>query len=371
MKKSPLLYLFVLLLFSCAEDKKEIETIVIEKENIAELKEQQFKNPLKGFSKIETQNFELNLVEDSIIEGKNGTIIYFDRKYFDVPTSTLLTLTLEEYYDFNELLFHQISTETKDGKLLETSGVIHIELKTDDGDKIQLKADKTIQITFPDNRISKNDIYYGKRNEKEIMKWEKDTSLVDTTILDYSYQKTYGVDVYMSIKIPRDSLDYYLELNESFAVPDIADNLGKNTPNYSSIIDPTKINLRKLNWINIDKLVEPDNFKTLTLENKKHYDNYTIFIIYEEINSFMNYIFYDAEEEVVLENIPINGKTYLLIVKQNSENELLAQKITLSEKNRYFLNLEKISEQKLNQMISSKSARDSSGPTYRQARIPQ
>jgi len=361
MKKSPILYLLVLLILSCTENKKENETIVIEKENLAELKELQYQNPLKKFSRIETQKFELNLVEDSIIKGKKGTIVYFERKNYKTSPSTPLTLTLEEYYDFNELLFHQISTETNDGKLLETSGVIHLELKADDGDEIKLKEGETIQITFPDNRIINNDIYYGERNERAIMKWEKDTSLVDTTILDYSYKKTYGVDVYMNIKVPRDSLGYYLELNESFAVPDIADNLGDNTPNYSPIIEPTKINLQKLNWINIDRLIEPDNFKTLTLENKKLYGNYGVFIIYEEINSFMNYIFYDAEEEVVLEKIPIKGKTYLLIVKQNSENELLAQKITLSDTNRYFLNLEKISEQELNQMILSKSARDSSG----------
>jgi hypothetical protein len=361
MKKSPLFYLLVLLLLSCAEEKKENEPIVIEKETLAEPIELKFQNPLKEFSKIERQKFELNLVEDSIIKGKKGTVIYFERKYFNVTSSTPITLTLEEYYDFNELLFHQISTETNDGKLLETSGVINVEVVTDAGNEIKLKESKTIQVTFPDNRIINNDIYYGERDEKAIMKWEKDTSLVDTIILNYSYQKTYGVDLYMNIKVPRDSLDYYLELNESFAIPDIAGNMTNNTPNYSPIIDPTKINLQKLNWINIDRLVEPDKYQNVILENKELLNHYVIFVLYEEINSFMNYNIYKTEDEIVLENIPIKGKTYLLIVKQNSENELLAQKIILSETDRYLLNLEKKSVGKLNQMITGKSARDSSG----------
>lgn len=270
--KKPLLFVLtlgLLLFLACVDDKKE--------NNSVELNEKQFYNPLKEFSKIETQTFQLNLANNSILKGKDGTIIYFNRKNFNTSPSTPLTLHLEEYYNFKELLFNQISTETKDGKLLETSGVINIQVKADDGSKVELKKGKSLQVIFPDNKITNNDIYYGEKNEGGIVQWEKDSSLIDTTILDYQYQKVYGIDIYMSIKVPRDSLAYYLELNESFALEDIAIDSKNNNVNYDPIINPAKINLQRLNWVNVDRVIEPDGFKNILLSNEQITEDFTVY----------------------------------------------------------------------------------------------
>ena len=212
MKKSLLGLLSILVLLSCVEDKKTSTTFALEIDREINTTKT-LENPLADLSEVETQVFDLGLVNDSLLKGKDGTLIYFERDRFEVDATTPLTLELEEYYQFKDLVTHQLSTETVDGKLLSSSGVIYLEV-TDGTQEISLKENATLPVTFPDNRIYNNDIYYGARNEEEIMQWEKDTSLVDTTLLDYQYKRLYGVDLYFSIKVPRDSLDYYLALNK-------------------------------------------------------------------------------------------------------------------------------------------------------------
>ena len=212
MKKSLLGLLSILVLLSCVEDEKTSTTFPLEVNR--EIKTTQtLENPLADLGEVETQVFDLGLVSDSLLKGKDGTLIYFERDRFEVDTTTPLTLKLEEYYQFKDLVTHQLSTETVDGKLLSSSGVIYLEV-TDGTQEISLKENATLPVTFPDNRIYNNNIYYGTRNEQGMMQWEKDTSLVDTTLFDYQYSRIYGVDSYMSIKVPRDSLDYYLALNK-------------------------------------------------------------------------------------------------------------------------------------------------------------
>ena len=311
MKKSLLGLLSILMLLSCVEDEKTSTTFPLEVNR--EIKTTQtLENPLADLSNVETQVFNLGLVTDSLLKGKDGTLIYFERDRFEVDATTPLTLKLEEYYQFKYLVTHQLSTETVDGKLLSSSGVIYLEV-TDGTQEISLKENATLPVTFPDHRIHSNDIYYGARNEEGIMKWEKDSSLVDTTVLNYQYSRIYGVDQYMSIKVPRDSLDYYLQLNESYAVDDLVDEINTNsTSNYQPIIDPAKINLQQLDWINVDRVVAPDGFKDVLLANEKLADYFTVYVLYEDLNSFVTYPYYEAKDEIRLAQLPIKGKTIII-----------------------------------------------------------
>ena len=359
MKKSLLGLLSILVLLSCVEDEKTSTTFPLEVDREINTTKT-LENPLADLSEVETQVFDLGLVSDSLLKGKDGTLIYFERDRFEVDATTPLTLKLEEYYQFKDLVTHQLSTETVDGKLLSSSGVIHLEV-SDGTQEISLKENATLPVTFPDHRIYNNDIYYGARNEEGIMQWEKDISLVDTTVLNYQYSRIYGVDQYMSIKVPRDSLDYYLELNESFAVYDLVDEINTNsTSNYQPIIDPAKINLQQLDWINVDRMVAPDGFKDVLLANEKLADYFTIYVLYEDLNSFITYHYYEAKDEFSLAQLPIKGKTQLLLVQLTADQEIYSQQITLGERDRYLISMKKTSLEALNTFLDGISARDSS-----------
>ena len=127
MKKSLLGLLSILVLLSCVEDEKTSTTFPLEADREINTTKT-LENPLADLSEVETQVFDLGLVSDSLLKGKDGTLIYFERDRFEVDATTPLTLKLEEYYQFKDLVTHQLSTETVDGKLLSSSGVIHLEM---------------------------------------------------------------------------------------------------------------------------------------------------------------------------------------------------------------------------------------------------
>ncbi|MEO2058872.1 MAG: hypothetical protein ABGW76_02225 [Mesonia sp.] len=374
MKKSLLGLLSILVLLSCVEDEKTSTTFPLEV-NRGSITTKILEHPLADLSEVETQVFDLGLVSDSLLKGKDGTLIYFERDRFEVDTTTPLTLKLEEYYQFKDLVAHQLSTETVDGKLLSSSGVIYLEV-TDGTQEISLKENATLPVTFPDNRIYNNDIYYGARNEEGIMKWEKDTSLVDTTVLNYQYKKLYGVDAYFSIKVPRDSLDYYLALNkkEKELYDKETDRLNRLYEQqrilYEKRVDSIhqlnekrlkSIRLQKTGYINIDtefKVEEWISFELL-IDQTNSFDSYLVEIFYQDFNTLLCRNFYD-ETNLVFDSIPKTGKTFA-IVSAKRNDELYAEKIFLEDNLKKHLQLKKInSPNEFYNLFKSISARDSS-----------
>ncbi|HIB37530.1 hypothetical protein [Mesonia sp.] len=373
MKKSLLGLLSILVLLSCVEDEKNSTTFPLEADR--EIKTTKtLENPLADLSDVETQVFDLGLVTDSLLIGKDGTLIYFERDRFRVDATTPLTLNLEEYYQFKDLITHQLSTETVDGKLLSSSGVIHLEV-TDGTQEISLKENATLPVTFPDHRIYNNDIYYGVRNEQGIMQWEKDTSLFDTTLLDYQYKRLYGVDEYFLIKVPRDSLDYYLAMNKK--EKELYD---KETDRINRLYEQQKIlyekrvdsihqlnekrlksiRLQKTGYINIDtefKVEEWISFQLIDQTNS--FDSYLVEIFYQDFNTLLCRNFYD-ETNLVFDSIPKTGKTFA-IVSAKRNDELYAEKIFLEDHLKKHLQLKKIhSPNEFYNLFKSISARDSS-----------
>jgi len=374
MKKSLLGITLVLILLSCVEDEKTSTTFSLEVNREINTTKT-LENPLADLSEVETQVFDLGLVSDSLLKGKDGTLIYFERDRFEVDATTPLTLKLEEYYQFKDLVTHQLSTETVDGKLLSSSGVIHLEM-TDGTQEISLKENATLPVIFPDHRIYNNDIYYGARNEEEIMQWEKDTTLVDTTLLDYQYKRIYGVDLYFSIKVPRDALDYYLALNkkEKELYDKETDRLNRLYEQqrilYEKRVDSIhqlnekrlkSIRLQKTGYINIDtefKVEEWISFELL-IDQTNSFDSYLVEIFYQDFNTLLCRNFYD-ETNLVFDSIPKTGKTFA-IVSAKRNDELYAEKIFLEDNLKKHLQLKKIhSPNEFYNLFKSVSARDSS-----------
>ncbi len=180
---------------------------------------------------INTLNFEADytqqfkLASDSILEvkGVKGTLIRFHPN--DLETNSgeqfsgdSLTLELIELTKKQDLLLANAQT-VSNGKWLISGGAFKIDIKANN-DPLVLKEGKTIDVTFPKNTKELNmELFYGERNEKGYMNWDK-TNLVlikeaqlyvilykDTTVLDTSLTKRYGVDMYRDL-IKIDSLGF-------------------------------------------------------------------------------------------------------------------------------------------------------------------
>ncbi|MBL0315502.1 MAG: hypothetical protein IPP69_06865 [Flavobacteriales bacterium] len=109
------------------------------------------------------------------VKGKRGTEIVFPPDAFvdheGFAVSGAITLTLEECYSIPEILRAKLST-TSDEKMLETAGMIKLTAKSK-GKELKIASDKTYTIGFPRNGNLQDDfvLFYGKRNEDDIMNW--------------------------------------------------------------------------------------------------------------------------------------------------------------------------------------------------------
>lgn len=305
-------------------------------------------NLLQDIRLVETQNFNLGLVSDTIIVGKEGTKITFNRSSYKLDEKDTVKLVLKEFYSFKDIIANNISTITDKGDLLETNGVIYFEFTTND-QTVELKENERIPVVFPSNRILKNDIFYGIVDEYNIVKWEEDDTYLIFNLLDIERNMDYLVTGYFIEKeIPIDSLDYYIDLNSQLSERQEYINETLSNQNHSEL----SVLLNRYGWINIDKFIDIDKRLDFILEVKNEKDDLLVFssyVLYDELNSMLTD--YHIKRVISFENIPLYDETYLLVVSE-SKNQLFAEKIKLDiSKEKYEVTLKQISKEELSKLI--------------------
>ncbi len=277
------------------------------------------KNHLKGLSKIENQTFDLDTIHTKTITGKYGTKIHFRRELFAVAKNEIITLTLKEFYSFDQLLLNSISTITSDNKLLESSGVIKINFYAG-GKEINLKSQNYLQVEFPDERMKNNNIYIGEIDSLTGFAWSLQ-QLKDTLII--VNKGTTRERIILEQWIDKDSVKIYLD-----NLSELEKQRRKNWEKKSSF--ENSVYLTQLNWINIDRLVNEEYSLSFNLKNKKvEIEDYTYYILYENLNSILT-IYKKPSEILNFEEIKIKGNTSLFILGHIDGN-FFSQKILLNE----------------------------------------
>lgn len=330
MKKTFLLLLsFTIILTSC--EKKEIKLTP--------------KNHLLEFDKSEIQLYDLDTLDNFEIIGKKGTKIKFSRKNFNVTKNEKITAELTELYDFNEIIFKNINTLTDKNELLETSGVIKIEFKSNNKN-LTLNKNSTLIVEFPDNLLKNNSLFTAEFNEFNQVKWKEERQI------DTLFSITVGGGIWLENLIPKDSVLYYKEYNlkatgfETFQ---------EAWPEYNRFEKLNSIGLfKKLGLINIDKIINPDYKTTFELiSNNEKIENLSVYFVYENLNSFISD--YRTIDNLIFENFPIKNSTRVLIIGEY-ENNLFADSIILNKiKNneKVKLNLKIMTKEEIKKMFEN------------------
>jgi len=281
------------ILYSCAEEKNSYNP----------------KNHFKKLSKVETQTYTLDTSRFVIVTGELGTTILFERDDFEVAKSDSITLKLEEYYTFEDLLFNGIQTVTDKNELLESSGVIRLNFYAN-GKEIHLKEGRSIEVRFPDQRLKNNQLFNGKKDSLNQFTWT--LAQQNDTIITVN-KGTKWQPVIVDLILPKDSVSEYFERERVRA---------EAYKRFSSAI------LSKLNWINIDRVVQEDRLLSLELQsNIEDIQYYTLYVVYENMNSFLTY--YKSSDESNFKDIKIKGNTYLIALTE-AEDGFYADRILLS-----------------------------------------
>lgn len=131
------------------------------------------KGNYKPFKK-QHQVFEINTQNDTTITCKEGTVLNISKGSFinpkiGKPITGKVDLKVIEYYKLSDILLANLST-TSNGKQLETGGMLHMEAIQNDINLV-LKADKTIDISFPTQTKKPGMQLFSGEWNNEIINW--------------------------------------------------------------------------------------------------------------------------------------------------------------------------------------------------------
>lgn len=141
-----------------------------------------------------SQLFTINALQDTVLEGINGTILVLPKGCFidennDVIDSKI-TIELSEVLSLTDMLLSNLMTATPN-KLLETDGMIYINAISN-GKQLKVNPSQPIYIEIPTRQRKPNMmIYKGIRDEKGNMSWSNPKNLetylttVDLKSLDF------------------------------------------------------------------------------------------------------------------------------------------------------------------------------------------
>ncbi|WP_289036910.1 hypothetical protein [uncultured Zobellia sp.] len=320
MKKLGILVFGLLLLTNCVKEKDTVN--------------KKF-NPFQNNDGLKSQFFDLDTIGWKEVVGKKGTIIYYNRDYFNVDSTDKITLELREYYELSDLIKSNIRTLTNDSELLESLGVVFLEFKKN-GQKINLKDNNNISIRFPLEFSGQDKIFTGKIDSIGQISWSETKSFF--TVMYYNQE--YGID--MPREITMDSLPHYQELwrkQDSIyqAKYGAYDRIKESVGNSVSI--------NNLGWLNIDRYVENPSKMDFEINNPKEIDGIIIYFVYEDYNSFSSFV-PNNKDHITLKRIPIVPKTSIVVVGIKGE-QLFAEKLSTEKKQPIKLKLKKISRSEL------------------------
>ena len=126
--------------------------------------------------KPKTQSFEIAENESKEYTGTKGTYLNIPSNAFKAKDGSNITypvkVDLEEYYNFEDFLFSNFSTETANDKI-ETAGTVVINAKDANDNELELKKDKEIDLGFPANQERPGmQLFNGYMTSGKVMKWK-------------------------------------------------------------------------------------------------------------------------------------------------------------------------------------------------------
>jgi hypothetical protein len=220
------------------------------------------------------QIFEINTSIQQTINGKQGTIVTFPAQCFG-KVQGIVKIELIECYSIQEMILNGLSTQTTDGKLLESDGMIYLNALNEKGDTLEIMQGK-VKVQMP-TKQEKNGIRYFKGIEKgnnitwnlsnEKLKVKENSNVKEQ-------QDTYGIKV-DNIPCCEDSL-FEPKILRSQIIVDKKIKSG-NLVNYIFMIS-------KMGWQNCDRFIEGET-KPLIVNVPKESTGASYYLVLKNYNS--------------------------------------------------------------------------------------
>jgi hypothetical protein len=224
----------------------------------------------------ETQRIALNLEKDSIVHGKDGTILIFPHNCLNQDTGIVI-VKLQEYYNLSDMLLGCLTT-TSEQRILETDGMINVTVETETGKDVCLSIGKCFKIQMPKTKEGMSLFYGNKKSDK----------------IDWTISET-------NTKSSADSIPNYFKYG---------------TFNY--------FESTKLGWINADKFLDFKEKSNLIVSLPESQSGASCYLVLTKYNSIVSGT--TTKGNVTFKGMPANAKATLISLGANEQFEFLSMK---------------------------------------------
>jgi hypothetical protein len=311
-----------------------------------------------------TQVFNINSKRDTTIVGKKGTIIKFRENSFlnssGQEIDGEIQISIEEFYTIGDFINNRLSTNTTDGRILKSSGMVFIQAKADTS-TLRLKNDHPMTIMFKSVQESPTaNLFSGQSGKYNEIKWSllepvhNDTIVIrkeTLTRVDYAFD---NIEIELITLIGKDTIvrtpenekyfdkfklrlkeDERYSRNRRLAIGDSV------TTYYSNDIDPNRFYIFEtinLGYLNCDIFIEEElHDLSIKLDNSTSamllvLDSLNSVIYPDSINELTNDYIFKVPNNIAISIVAyrkLNEKHFFKIERTKSDSQ--TKQITLNE----------------------------------------
>jgi hypothetical protein len=275
-----------------------------------ELNEFLIKDTINNFySKYKCENnfkseYIFNPKDEYIVITNNGTKITFPKKCFICKDS--VKLSISSFEDMSSIIFYELTT-TSDNKILETGGMFNIKAENyRTGEDLILEKPYTIECISKKNNESMS-LFIGNEEENGIINW---TIIEGAKLSKKEKRKEKMIIRNVCPEIISDDGTITVLEDESYI-----DTIWMSVEDQTTEVLFSTMNL---GWINIDKFVDIENVKDISIKVSE-YKGVAYSLIFYGINSVLKGIYNNGK--ILFKSIPSNEKVSLVGI--GSKNDRL------------------------------------------------
>lgn len=159
----------------------ESEKDTLTKEINAETKND-FLMPSDNIFDKKSQFFTFNANQETTLHGIEGITLTIPADCFEAETGNILRgvgqLEMKEFLKTSDMILANLTTQS-DGKMLETGGMIYLNVKDAEGHSVKIRSDKNIKITLPPSvKTADKQLFYGNQQTNGQINWTQAQPIV-------------------------------------------------------------------------------------------------------------------------------------------------------------------------------------------------
>lgn len=358
-KLTALLLCFSILIFSCNNPAKTIETPGARTDNPEPKQET---GPLNDYLKDHeepSQAFTVSSSKPTQIKGKRGTVISINPSDLETidgkPIGKSIKIELKELTNQQQLLCANAQT-VSNGQLLVSGGAYYINM-TSDGQQLKLRDGKSLSVSFPKLTDKEMALFYGQRDSTGQMIWQKANEILTATPADQQAPVEVTKET-KRIRSEAEAILDYIESGDTTTTPEEREKYAKRERDSrveQKLYDA--VNIQTLGWINVDMFLDADNRTDLLVKVNPSDSvvNANVYLVFKDINSVTQKYYYQGnakDNSVKFERLPIGYKTTLIAYTvKDGKAYAFASNVTIGENQKIDMAFKPVTEQEFRKLL--------------------